>query len=188
MLMGNADCERGSHGVTYVCRGSLTFNGVPGILSTLFGCMFARRFFELSINRDDFGARRLQFSASCRDIERVTARTNDHDHSVSCDERWIFFDNTKPRSFWHVMTFTSKCRDLLAASNYRRSKRSFFTSNYAPSSGLPSQRPNGTRPLPGTLVRFTVRALRLQRTSESYGQMVLRLASAGGVCRQMISR
>src|ERR1700676_2800536 len=111
-------------------------------ISALFGCRLARPFFQLSINWDDFGTGRLQCSASCRDIERVTARTNDHDQLVRCDERWIFFDDTKPRSFWHVMTFTSKCRDLLTASNYR------------PSSGLPSQRPNGMRPLPRSLVRL----------------------------------
>ena len=86
-------------------------------ISALFGCRLARPFFQLSINWDDFGTGRLQCSASCRDIERVTARTNDHDQLVRCDERWIFFDDTKPRSFWHVMTFTSKCRNLLAASN-----------------------------------------------------------------------
>jgi hypothetical protein len=157
-------------------------------IPALFGHRRARPFFELSINRDNVGARRLQFSTPCRDVERVSARTNDQDQLVSCDDRRIFFDNTKPRSFWHVITFTSKCRDLLAASNYRRSSGGFPLRTTLRQSGLPSQRPNGTRPLPGTLVRFTFRALRLQRTSERYGQMVLRLASAGGVCRQMISR
>src|ERR1700682_1487058 len=93
-------------------------------ISALFGYRLAGPFL-LSINRDDFGTGRLQFSASCPDIERVSARTDDHDHSVSCDERWIFFDDTKPRSFWHVMTITSKGRDLLPASNYRRSKGGF---------------------------------------------------------------
>src|ERR1700676_833486 len=83
-------------------------------ISAFFGDRLARSLFESLTNRNDFGARRLQFSASGRDIERVSARTNDHDHSVSCDERWIFFDNTKPRSFWHVMTYTSKCRDLFS--------------------------------------------------------------------------
>src|ERR1700692_4814344 len=87
-------------------------------ISALFGYGLAGPFFELSINRDDFGARRLQFSTAGRDIERVSARTNDHDQLVSCDDRWIFFVKTKPRSFWHVMTFTSKCRDAVAASNY----------------------------------------------------------------------
>jgi hypothetical protein len=56
-------------------------------ISAFFGCRFARPFFELSINRDDFGARRLQFSTAGRDIERVSARTNDHDQLVSCDDR-----------------------------------------------------------------------------------------------------
>ena len=83
-------------------------------ISAFFGDRLARSLFESLTNRNDFGARRLQFSASGRDIERVSARTNDHDHSVSCDERWIFFNNTKPRSFWHVMTFTSKGRDLFS--------------------------------------------------------------------------
>src|ERR1700730_1136129 len=101
-------------------------------ISALFGYGLAGPFFELSINRDNWGARRLQFSAACRDIERVPARTNEHDQLVRCDERWIFFDDTKPRSFWHVMTFTSKCRDLLTASNYRRSKWRFSASNPFP--------------------------------------------------------
>src|ERR1700676_3764413 len=122
-------------------------------ISAFFGDRLARSLFESLTNRDDFGARRLQFSASCRDIERVSARTNDHDHSVSCDERWIFFDNTKPRSFWHVMTFTSKGRDLFSGFELPSIKWWFSASNYPPSSGLPSQRPNGTRPLPGPLVR-----------------------------------
>ena len=56
-------------------------------ISAFFGCRFARLFFELPINRDDFGARRLQFSTAGRDIERVSARTNDHDQLVSCDYR-----------------------------------------------------------------------------------------------------
>jgi hypothetical protein len=56
-------------------------------ISAFFGCRFARSCFELSINRDDFSARRLQFSTAGRDIERVSAKTNDHDQLVSCDGR-----------------------------------------------------------------------------------------------------
>jgi hypothetical protein len=70
-------------------------------ISAFFGYRLARPFL-LSINRDDFGKGRLQFSASCRDIKRVAARTNNHDQLVSCDEKWIFFGDKKPRSFLHV--------------------------------------------------------------------------------------
>jgi hypothetical protein len=69
-------------------------------ISAFFGDRLARPFFEISINRDDFGARRLQFSTPCRDIERVSARTNDHDQLVSCDDRWIFFDNNEAAVFF----------------------------------------------------------------------------------------
>jgi hypothetical protein len=90
-------------------------------ISALFGYRLAP--FLWSINRDDFGTGRLQFSTAGRDIERVTARTNNHDDPVRRDERWIFFDKTKARSFLHVMTFTSKCRDLLAAYPYPSIRR-----------------------------------------------------------------
>ena len=60
---------------------------MTGKIPALFRHRRARPFFELSINRDDFGARRFQFSALRRNIERVTARTNDQDQLVSCEDR-----------------------------------------------------------------------------------------------------
>ena len=59
-------------------------------------------FLDVSVNRDDFGGRRLQFCTSDRNIERVSARANDHDHLVSCDDIGVLFNNTKPWSFLHV--------------------------------------------------------------------------------------
>jgi hypothetical protein len=56
----------------------------------------------VSVNRDDFGARWLQFDAPGRNIERVSARSNDHDQPVGCDEKWIFSNKEKWRFFSHV--------------------------------------------------------------------------------------
>jgi hypothetical protein len=63
---------------------------------------FSLPFLEMSVNRDDFGGRRLQFGAPSRDIERVSPGANGHDHPVSCDEKWIFSNKENRRSFSHV--------------------------------------------------------------------------------------
>jgi hypothetical protein len=63
---------------------------------------FSLPFLEMSVNRDDFGGRRLKFSAPGRNIERVSARADGHDHPVSCDEQWIFSNKAKRRVFSHV--------------------------------------------------------------------------------------
>jgi hypothetical protein len=63
---------------------------------------FSLSFLDVSVNRNDFGGRRLQFSAPGRNIERVSPRANGHDHSVSCDEKRIFSNKEKRRFFSHV--------------------------------------------------------------------------------------
>jgi hypothetical protein len=75
-------------------------------------------FLEVSVNRDNFGGRRLQFSAPGRNIERVSARSNGHDQPVGCDEKWIFSNKEKRRFFSHVIHLPQNARLSLTASNY----------------------------------------------------------------------
>ena len=73
----------------------------------------SRPFLEVSVNRNDFGGRRLQFSTPCRRIERVSLRANDEDHAVSFAGGWIFFFHTqRDWSFLHVTHLTSSGEHL----------------------------------------------------------------------------
>jgi hypothetical protein len=74
---------------------------------------FSLRFLEVSVNRDDFGPRWLQFKAPGRNIERVSPRANDHDQPVSCDEKWIFSNKEKRRFFSHVPHLPQNARPFI---------------------------------------------------------------------------
>jgi hypothetical protein len=87
---------------------------------------FSLRFLEVSVNRDDFGPRWLQFKAPGRNIERVSPRANDHDQPVGCDEKWIFSNKENRRFFSHVPHLPQNARPSLTASNYGRSGDGFL--------------------------------------------------------------
>ena len=73
----------------------------------------SRPFLEVSVNRNDFGARRLQFRTRCRHIHGESLRANDEDHAVSFAGGWIFFFNTRRDwSFLHVTQLTSSAEYL----------------------------------------------------------------------------
>ena len=73
----------------------------------------ARPFLEVSVNRNDFGGRRLQFRTPCRRIHGESLRANGHDQPVSCGEKWIVFFRTQ--QYWsllHVTHLTSSGEHL----------------------------------------------------------------------------
>jgi hypothetical protein len=56
---------------------------------------------EVSVNRNDFGGRRLQFRTPCRRIHGESLRANGHDQPVSCGEKWIVFFRTQ--QYWSLV-------------------------------------------------------------------------------------